>query len=439
MKKLFLPFLVFVIVSVVQASDIQQVVSEKGNTTAVQAAAAAGSAADAAVRQAAALGDVVVTARMVPETIGTVTRNMDVIKYSEIDGLGISKLQDALELMPGATVKNYGGFESLAQISVRGGSAGQTLVLKDGIPVEQDIVTGGTDLSMIDMDGAERIEIIRGGMSSVYGPDASAGVVNIITGSDEKYWIKAMSSYGTFMSQKNLISSNNSLFGADYFISGNEEKSNGFLDHAYDKRALDLKTSYVTGGLDSKLTGGYIDRSLDTGSDSKQLNEDYDLGLDETYDMQNLKLNLTGFTESSDLQYVYNGVTRDIKKENRARFTAVYNEENAFSAIAGDEFANKNIESTAMGGKSINEDGAFANATYLFGDLASLNGGIRCDAGTDIQGFVPSENLSLKVKLPDGLVFSASAENSFSLATVGKNISRRPYIMTRLTRKTGHI
>jgi vitamin B12 transporter len=432
MKKLFLPFLLFVFVSAVQASGIQRAGADQGNTAVAQAENAAGNTANAAkqqiegksdqtVKQGAELGEIVVTARLVPETIGTVTRNFDILQAGALDNLGITKLQDALHLLPGTTIRSYGGFESLATLSIRGGSPRQTLVLKDGIPVEHDILTGGTDLSTINIDGAEKIEIIRGGMSSVYGPDASAGVINIITGGGEKYWIKAMSSYGTFMSQKNRISSNNNLFGADYFISGDEEQSSGFLGRAYFKRSADLKTSFSAGGLDSKLSGSYMNRSLDTGSDSKQLNEDYDFGADEAYAIQKLNINLTGFTASSDLQYVYNGITRHIKKENQARITAVYNEENLFSAVAGDEFKNNNLESTAMGAKSINENGAFANATAnIPGNIILLNAGIRCDAGTGILGVVPGENLSLKIKLPDDLVFGASAENSFSLATVGE-------------------
>lgn len=90
---------------------------------------------------------------------------------------------DVLRTVPGLLVEELGGPGGLTAISVRGGESNFTLVLVDGVQLNDPTNTrgGSFDFSNIDMASIERIEIVRGPQSALYGSDALAGVINIIT------------------------------------------------------------------------------------------------------------------------------------------------------------------------------------------------------------------------------------------------------------------
>lgn len=93
---------------------------------------------------------------------------------------GIDVVADALAQAPSISVSSSGGPGSLTQIRIRGQEADHTLVLLDGIRIN-DPTTGFVDFANLRMDGISKIEIVYGPQSMVYGGDALAGVVNIIT------------------------------------------------------------------------------------------------------------------------------------------------------------------------------------------------------------------------------------------------------------------
>jgi outer membrane cobalamin receptor len=90
---------------------------------------------------------------------------------------------DALRTVPGLLIEEAGGPGGLTAVSIRGGEANFTLVLVDGLQVNDPTNTrgGSFDFANVDIASIERIEIIRGPESAVYGSDAMAGVINIIT------------------------------------------------------------------------------------------------------------------------------------------------------------------------------------------------------------------------------------------------------------------
>lgn len=104
-----------------------------------------------------------------------------VVTAEEINRRGGINLGDVLERSDALTFRRYGYGASLATMSLRGVAADQTVVLLNGIPVNSP-QNGLVDLSTIPLSGIQRIEIVRGGMSSLYGNHAMGGVVNIITG-----------------------------------------------------------------------------------------------------------------------------------------------------------------------------------------------------------------------------------------------------------------
>ena len=87
---------------------------------------------------------------------------------------------DALRSLPGVAVSRTGGFGNLTQVRIRGAEGNHTLVLIDGIEAN-DLADGEFDFSNLSAEDIERIEVIRGPMSGLYGSNAVGGVINIIT------------------------------------------------------------------------------------------------------------------------------------------------------------------------------------------------------------------------------------------------------------------
>ncbi len=121
---------------------------------------------------------VVVTATRIAGTILASPDHVTVVSGEEL--AGALSAADALERVVGVSVPDNGTAGSVQSLSIRGSTAAQVLVLVDGVRLN-DSRQGGADLSVIPVDNIERIEIVRGGASALYGADAMGGVVNIIT------------------------------------------------------------------------------------------------------------------------------------------------------------------------------------------------------------------------------------------------------------------
>ncbi len=131
------------------------------------------------------LGEVLVTtATKTQKSIDGVTASVIVVSQEEIEKMGAESLKDVINKTAGLTVQ-YGTFpsasaKSKSSISIRGMSANGTLFLIDGRRLAGE-VKNPYDLDRIAASSIERIEIVKGPMSSLYGADATGGIINIIT------------------------------------------------------------------------------------------------------------------------------------------------------------------------------------------------------------------------------------------------------------------
>ncbi len=126
------------------------------------------------------LEPIVVTATRYPQPLSQVSSNFTLITSEQIDRMGGKDLGEVLGLSPGAEPGRIGGSGQLVSLSIRGSTAGQVLFLMDGRPLNSP-QNGGLDLNLIPLAAVQRVEVVRGGLSSLYGADAVGGVVNIIT------------------------------------------------------------------------------------------------------------------------------------------------------------------------------------------------------------------------------------------------------------------
>ena len=132
--------------------------------------------------------ELIVTGSYNPVTNEQLSSSVSVINKQELLQLSSNNVIDALRQIPSLWVEEQGGPGGVTSIALRGAEANHTLVLLDGVQLNDPTNTrgGAFDLNSINIESIERIEIIRGAQSAVYGSDALAGVIHIITQAPSK-------------------------------------------------------------------------------------------------------------------------------------------------------------------------------------------------------------------------------------------------------------
>ncbi|NOX68290.1 MAG: TonB-dependent receptor [Gammaproteobacteria bacterium] len=130
-----------------------------------------------------AVDNIVVTGARTTDELSEISNTTSVVRRAEIEARNKTSVADLLRNLPGVHVVQPSGQGGVARIFLRGGDQNLTMILLDGIRVNNPMDTRGSafDFSVINMNDIERIEIVRGPQSAVYGSDALAGVINIIT------------------------------------------------------------------------------------------------------------------------------------------------------------------------------------------------------------------------------------------------------------------
>ncbi len=124
--------------------------------------------------------NVVVSATIAPEVEPAVSASVTVISRQQIEKSGKTDVLELLREVPGVDVVQSGGAGTVASVFLRGATSFQTLVLIDGVRVNSPY-GAGYDFSSLSTQNVERIEIVRGPFSALYGADAVGGVVSILT------------------------------------------------------------------------------------------------------------------------------------------------------------------------------------------------------------------------------------------------------------------
>jgi vitamin B12 transporter len=123
---------------------------------------------------------IVITPTRMAQPLGEVGVTASVVDHHEMETQQIQNTVDALREVPGVQVVQSGAPGSLAEVFIRGSNPSQTLIMIDGVPVN-DSATSSFDISRLTTNDLDRIEVVRGAGGALYGSQAIGGVVNLIS------------------------------------------------------------------------------------------------------------------------------------------------------------------------------------------------------------------------------------------------------------------
>jgi iron complex outermembrane recepter protein len=216
------------------------------------------------------LEEIVVTATRTEKEVESAPGDVHVVTKKEIEQRNIKTVDEALNTTPGVfNRRGKGLMDTLANISLRGiPGANRTLILKDGLPLN-NAYTGDVAWGM-SSDNIERIEIVEGPFSSLYGGYAMGGVVNIITKMPEQREFTLKSGYGTSWDRGEAMDDLKRLslsYGDKikdtftFFVSYGYEGTNGFPTDLNVQSKAPTTASGITGWLntpDNKGAARYV-------------------------------------------------------------------------------------------------------------------------------------------------------------------------------------
>ncbi len=185
-------------------------------------------------KEAERLQEVIITATKIPTPSEQFGASVEIITRDDIEKSRAVEVIDLLRKVPGLIVSQSGSKGGTSSLFVRGGESDYNLIMIDGVQVNQS--AGAFDFSNLTTENIERIEIIKGSHSAIYGSDAISSVINIITRKGhEKLELYLSGAVGARKENKNLIweyksgiSSGNERYG--YSLSFGRSSDEGILD-----------------------------------------------------------------------------------------------------------------------------------------------------------------------------------------------------------------
>lgn len=209
------------------------------------------------------LSEVTVTANLQSTEIRKAARNVTVITAQEIEKAPVRTLDGVLQYALNVDVRSRAPLGVQADVSIRGGNFDQTLILVDGIKMN-DPQTGHHSLNLpFPLEIIERIEILQGGASRVFGPSAFSGVINIITRKNQPSQVQigaAGGQYGLYQLQTAVGLSTEKQ---STLVAAEKIHSDGYAyNTAFDRHNLYGRTALHLNKTTLAVQGGYMDNQF---------------------------------------------------------------------------------------------------------------------------------------------------------------------------------
>ncbi|MGB6105605.1 MAG: TonB-dependent receptor [Pusillimonas sp.] len=260
------------------------------------------------------LDSIVVTPGRAPQLQKDVVGGVTVIDKAELQKEGQNSVAEILAKQPGIQFANSGGPQTQTSIFLRGANASQTLVLVDGVRVNS-ITTGAINWNAIDPAVIERIEVVRGAASSLYGSDAIGGVVNIITrspGQDRPLSAWSNIGYGSNDTFKSSVGISGAQDGWDYALAASMADSGGFnatnlYSSSYNSDRDGYSQHALSGSLGYRWSPGH---HIGLTAYNGYINGDFDMGADTLPAYAITRQQAYTLTSTDDINDVWQSVLR---------------------------------------------------------------------------------------------------------------------------------
>jgi len=358
------------------------------------------------------------------------SRSIEVLEKTDLQQLPVQSVADALGYVAGVDVRRRGAMGVQADLSIRGGTFEQSLVLINGIKVS-DPQTGHHLMNLpLNLDNVERIVVLKGPGARAFGQNAFAGAVNIITKIPEQRKV-AFSGYGgAFGSYGGTVSLALPSEGYKQYISLSGDWSDGYR-HNTDYSLLNAfyQSELELGGGKLQIQGGYTDREFGANGfyaspDATEQWETIQTGLlSLSYDKQlgNVTLKPRLYWRTNDDEYLFVRGQPEIYQNIHATnvLGAELNasiETDLGTTGLGFEYRKEDINSTNLGDWQRDNVGMFAEQHLKVGDRFNLTPGVYVNWFSD-YGWNAFPGLDAGYLLGQNFRIYASVGRSFRIPT----------------------
>jgi outer membrane cobalamin receptor len=200
---------------------------------------------------------IVVSAAQIDVPLTSVADSVTVITAAELEARQIETVADALRFVPGLAVTRSGGRGAITSLFPRGGGSNYTLILVDGLRANS--FGGGYDFAHLSADNLDRIEIVRGPQSAVFGSDAIGGVVRVVTRRGGRPWVEGLVEGGGLGTVRSTVGAAGSAGAWTWGAGAEKTRSDGFTGPAANGERVsndDYDLSHVSGTLGRQRPNG---------------------------------------------------------------------------------------------------------------------------------------------------------------------------------------
>ncbi|WP_394252809.1 TonB-dependent receptor domain-containing protein [Vibrio profundi] len=344
----------------------------------------------------------VVTANRFEQPLSDVIASTTIISRQEIEETQAKSLVDILKRVPGVEVAQNGGRGQNASIFMRGYNSDHVLVLIDGVRIETS--AGGISFNHIPVGLIERVEVIRGAGGALYGSDAMAGVINIITNSSQAEEVTTLTIGAGSDSQKeaSFATAQKLSNGAMLKLAGGFETTDGFdirdpatnLNYGYESQNLFAGYSQnITDSITGSLSLRWFDSLAEYDSGGKNYGYTENLSLTGDLSYQGEQLNSVFRVNQQaidDLDYDEsegkdNAGTKKNIDQTSVQFLNLYSVNDVIALGAGADWRKEELSDDSVGygleplaGESQSTTGVYVSGNISYESLI-LNASVRGD------------------------------------------------------------
>jgi vitamin B12 transporter len=383
------------------------------------------------------------------QSIKDVTSNVEIISGLELEEKNIKTVAEALNLVSGISFVSNGGIGATTFVSLRGSDNNRVLILIDGIKYKDHSSISGTDISHLMINNIEKIEVIKGAQSGIWGADAAAGVINIITKSPKKGVSGSiLVEAGSFKTKKlaGEISYKENLF--DILLSGSKLTTDGFTsqapkddnidqyeDDGYKNEMINLKSNFYFND-NSKLGLNIVDIDAlkeydsfndpdDTTMENDTSTRAYAVLFDQTYNNHKISLKYDRSKIKRDQIGTTWGVKYTQSRSDNIEITdnISYNQKD-FVVFGGGKNSDKikyiRADGTSDNGKNESKFGYLTNSNSL--ENIILTESIRYDSFDNFKNSLTGK-IGLKYNLNENISLFTNYGSAYTVPSLIQNIN----------------